>query len=99
MVETIIGKTLGPILSEYFINYNSENFKINLMAGEISLGNLIFSQKILEGQSLPLRLQFGMLGNLKITLTSILNPSEGVKIQISNVFICLKMLEVSKWSE
>jgi len=41
-----------------------------------------------------------MLGNLTITVTSYFNlATQGVKIKISNVFICLEMLDVDKWNE
>lgn len=56
MVDSVITPILGPILADYFINFNSKNFKTNLFRGEVSLNNLIFNQKILEGQSLPLSL-------------------------------------------
>jgi hypothetical protein len=40
-----------------------------------------------------------MLGKLTLQLPSLLSLSDGLKIQISNVFLCLEMLEVAKWSE
>ena len=40
-----------------------------------------------------------MLGKLTLQLPSLLSLSDGLKIQISDVFLCLEMLEVSKWSE
>ena len=99
MVDSVISPILGKVLADYFINFNSKNFKTNFFRGEISLTNLIFNQKILQGLSLPLRLKFGMLGKLTLQLPSLLNLSDGLKIQISNVFLCLEMLEVAKWSE
>jgi hypothetical protein len=41
-----------------------------------------------------------MLGNLTIEINSYFDlANEGVKIKISNVFICLEMLDVDKWND
>jgi hypothetical protein len=75
-----------------------DSLKIGL--SKFELNNLIFSQKILEGAPIPIRLKFGMLGNLTIQINSYFDlANEGVKIKISDVFICLEMLKVDKWDE
>jgi vacuolar protein sorting-associated protein 13A/C len=99
MVDSVIVPILSKVLGDYFINFNSSNFKSNFFSGQIQLTNLIFNQKMLEGFSMPMRLKFGMLGNLTIQLPSLLRLTDGLEIQISNVFLCLEMLEVHKWNE
>lgn len=89
---------MDKYLKDYFENFSMESLSIGL--SKIELNNLIFSQKILEGASIPIRLKFGMLGNLTIQINSYFDlANEGVKIKISNVFICLEMLDVDKWND
>lgn len=74
--------------------------KVNLSLTNFEFNNLIFSQKILEGAAIPIRMKFGMLGSLQISIQSYFNLSEcGVKIKLSNLCLCLEMLEVNKWDE
>jgi vacuolar protein sorting-associated protein 13A/C len=80
MVDSVLSPILGKVLADYFFNFNSRNFKTNFFKGEISLSNLIFNQNILRGLSLPLRLKFGMLGNLTLQLPSLLSLSDGLTI-------------------
>lgn len=45
-------------------------------------------------------MKFGMLGNLRIDIKSYFNlDNDGVQIKISNVFICLEMLDVDRWTQ
>lgn len=100
MVDSIIVPILTSVLGDYFINFNTNNFKTSFFSGEIQLTNLIFNKKILETLSVPLRLKFGMIGNITLTLPSLLSlTSQGIKVKVSNIFLCLEMLEVKKWSE
>jgi len=80
MVDSVLSPILGKVLADYFINFNTRNFKTNFFKGEIALTNLIFNQKILQGVSLPLRIKFGMLGKLTLQLPSLLSLSDGFKI-------------------
>jgi len=57
---------LDKYLKDYFENFSLDNLSINIMRGEISLSDLIFSPKIMESASIPVRLKFGMLGKLEI---------------------------------
>lgn len=44
-------------------------------------------------------MKFGMLGNMRLDINSYFNlDSEGLKIKVSNVFLCLEMLDVEKWT-
>jgi vacuolar protein sorting-associated protein 13A/C len=100
MVDSIIVPILTSVLGDYFINFNDSNFKSSFFSGEIQLTNLIFNKKILETISVPLRLKFGIIGNITITLPSFLSlTTKGIKVKVSNIFLCLEMLEVTKWSE
>ena len=41
-----------------------------------------------------------MLGNLHVTVPSFLKiTTQGLRVTISNVFLCFEMLEVDKWNE
>lgn len=97
-----MGNILQPVLDKYLKDY-FENFSLSNMDIGLStfgLNNLIFSQKILDGVAMPIRLKFGMLGNMTIHIPSYFNlGTEGVRIKISNVFICLEMRDVNKWNE
>ena len=85
-------------MGDFFTNFSIDNFKLNVFKGEAVMQNLIFNQKILAGLNAPVRLKFGMLGKLHITVPSFVKiTTHGIKIKISNVFLCFEPLGMGEW--
>lgn len=100
MVESLVSYMLTTYMSPYFTNFSRDKLKLSFFQGEVTLRQLFFNDKILDSVSLPLKLKFGNLESLKITIPSYMKfASSGLKIKIKNVFLCFEMLDVQKWSE
>ena len=100
MVESLVGILLEKYLTPYFSNFSRQNFKMSLRKGEGSMENLIFDEKITGRLPFPLKIKFGRLGNLTIKIPSyVYIASQGLVIEIKDVFLCFEMLEVKNWSE
>ena len=94
----LLSIVLDKYMKPYFDNFSSEHLSIGLSGA--SMNNLILNQKILEKVDIPLRLKFGLLGNLDVKINSYFNlKEEGVDIVLKDIFLCFEMLKVSEWNE
>ena len=96
MVERFASFMLQKYVGGYFSNFSKESFNLNVFRGEASMQNLVFNSSILAGVSMPVKLKFGLLGSLEVSVPSILHiASQGIKIKLSNIFLCLEMLPIN----
>lgn len=100
MVEAIVSWILTTYLKPYFSNFSKQNIQMSLLSGEVTLKQLFFNDNILDEFSLPLKLKFGNLDELKVVIHSYVNlAKEGLTIKMKNIFLTFEMLDVQKWSE
>ena len=73
---------------------------MNLYNMTCSIEDLIFDGRLARRLPVPLKVKFGRLGQLRVSIPNVLNVAkDGLKIHISDVFLCFEMLEVQDWSE
>lgn len=83
MGQSIVGYVLEKYLAPYFSNFSRESLKMSFTQGEASMENLIFDEKITGRLPFPLKVKFGRLGKLNLTLPSYWSiVSSGIKIHI-----------------
>ena len=71
-MQSLIGTVLERYLGDYFENFSSDKFSMNLMKGEISLENLILKNTFNDRMNFPFKLKYGQLGKLVITTQSLI---------------------------
>lgn len=90
---------MSTYLADYFSNFSREKFSMSLISGVISVEDLIFREDINDRINFPIKLKFGLLGKLTITINSYTNLTKGISCKIQNVFLNFDMLEMNKWSK
>ena len=100
MVDYAIRNIISSYISDYVYDFGAENFKTEILNGKISISDLILNKKILKKFPNPFKLTFGMIGHMEITVPSFIKlTSYGLKIKVSDIFICLSMKKVDKWKK
>lgn len=94
-----VANVLNRVLGDWVKDLNSDQLKLSVFSGEVSLTNLHLSENILHVLGFPFDLQHGSIGKIKVSIpwTSILSSS--LSIEISDVFAYLTPKHPSTWSE
>jgi len=91
MLKGIASALLSRLLSRYFRGFESRNVNLSL-GGEVELKELELNESILDFLDLPLSLQAGHLGRLKIEIpwSSLLNKPTVFTVEKLSLLICPK---------
>ncbi|XP_076183155.1 vacuolar protein sorting 13C isoform X2 [Ptiloglossa arizonensis] len=66
--ESIVADLLNKILGEYIQNLDSTQLKLSLWGGDVVLKDLLIKETALDVLDLPIRLEYGRLGNLRLKI-------------------------------
>ncbi|KAK0157380.1 hypothetical protein PV328_011128 [Microctonus aethiopoides] len=66
--ESIVAELLNKILGEYIQNLDYKQLKLSLWGGDVVLNDLLISEHALDVLDLPIKLEYGRLGKLKLKI-------------------------------
>jgi vacuolar protein sorting-associated protein 13A/C len=95
MFEGLLESVLGSFLKKYLEGFSSDNLKLSVWSGKISLENLTLRSDIFKQFKLPLELVFGKLGKLKITVPWSSLGSNPVDVLIEDILIVVSKSYIS----
>ena len=98
MLEDLITRLLRDHLIDYLDNFDRNSLSISLLKGVIELRDLQLNNKILDNLPIPLKMKYGRIGLIHITLPSVWQLTTGssfkVTAAISDVFVCLSYITI-----
>ena len=89
MFESILNKLLQQYLGKFISGLNTNNLKVGVWSGNIVLENVQINKEIFQLINIPLNLNFGLIGKLKISVPWNKLSSSPVEIHLENVFIVI----------
>ncbi|KAF2072652.1 hypothetical protein CYY_006031 [Polysphondylium violaceum] len=99
MFERFVADLLTRYLGEYIKTLNTENLKIGIWSGNVSLENLELKKNALEKFNLPFTIKEGFLGKLSLKIPWNNLKTEPVIVVIDNLYITAVPKSSNLWDE
>eukprot|EP01132_Coremiostelium_polycephalum_P004812 gene4812-5998_t len=99
MFEKLVAELLTRYLGQYIKTLNTENLKIGIWSGDVSLENLELKKRALEKFNLPFTIKEGFLGKLSIKIPWNNLKMEPVIIVIDKLYITATPKSSTLWDE
>lgn len=90
MLESLAATLLNRILGSYVENFDPTQLNVGIWSGNVRLTNLKLRKDCLDGLSLPVDVQFGVLGELLLTVPWSSLKNKPVKINIEECYLLCK---------
>ncbi|KAG7394099.1 hypothetical protein PHYBOEH_005837 [Phytophthora boehmeriae] len=90
MFEKVVESVLEEYVSEWVEGLDSEKMKVALFAGKVEFRDLRMRGAALDKFQLPMKMKSGSVGRLTIKVPWKRLTSQGVKIQVENVFLVVQ---------
>jgi len=97
MFESILYKMLQQHLSDYLLNIDSNNLKLGVWSGNLSIENVTLNPKIFELFSLPFQLFDSKIGKMQLLIPWNKLSSRPVELVLENLLIILCPLKKNDW--
>ncbi|KYQ89086.1 vacuolar protein sorting-associated protein 13 family protein [Tieghemostelium lacteum] len=99
MFERLVADLLTRYLGEYIKTLNTENLKIGIWSGNVSLENLELKKRALEKFNLPFTIKEGFLGKLSLKIPWNNLKTEPVIVIVENLYIVASPKSENIWDE
>ncbi|RLN51422.1 hypothetical protein BBJ29_007448 [Phytophthora kernoviae] len=90
MLEKVVESVLEEYVSEWVEGLDSEKMKVALFAGKVEFRDLRMRGAALDKFQLPMKMKSGSVGRLSIKVPWKRLTSQGVKIQVEDVFLVVQ---------
>lgn len=94
-----VASVLNKVLGDWIENLNSENLNLSVFSGNILLENLTLKVSAFDNLGLPFRLIYGYVGKISASIPWTSLSKSPLRIQISNIHICLSPIPTEDWKE
>ena len=98
MFERLLLRVLVEKFGKYIDGLDEENLEIAVLAGEIRLADLHLKPSALDDLNLPVLVQYGTIGVLKIDVPWAHLSSQSVQITLEDVYLVASPLDKVHWT-
>ena len=94
-----VANVLNSVLGTWVDNINSDQLKLSIFAGEVTLKDLKLKDSAIESLGFPFTLQYGRIASLKVDIPWSKLSSSPLVIEISEIYGLISPSPPSSWSE
>ncbi|SIO73650.1 hypothetical protein BmR1_04g06375 [Babesia microti strain RI] len=97
MINSMVAKVLSMFLSDYF--ENPEKLSLSqLLTGTVTLHNLKIKNSLLSYLMLPMKLVYGMVKELEITIPWLSLSSKPITVEVRDIILVYSLTPTNEWS-
>ena len=94
-----VSKVINSVLGSWIENINTEQLKLSVFSGEVSLENLVLKSSAIDSLGFPLTVVHGTVNKLRVKIPWTSLSSSPLKIEISGIHVLISPASVDTWSE
>ena len=97
MFEKLIEQLILKYLGDYIEGFDPNKLSLGLWSGTLSLEKIKLKAKAVDDLKLPLKLTFGLIDKLSVSISWKTNFSEPTEITIEGLYIVLSLIDTKDW--